>query len=255
MLSTLYFFLRLTLTQLRVFIVLVCTMINEVNGYYFSSSFRPYYKENKNMNSINSSRSLSLSLSLFCMCVTCNQISQRSRTFQVKLDDSLDRKLMETLMEQLERIEVSIEPYAERGLLEQWQLCIGEIVRQQQQQQQTGEFITQVEWEAIKVSARSHVWHTSSLTRPVHWARARVSKISTTSTKYKAANTNINTHTHEFYLYTHTGTGTGATATTNDQYCPIIFDGWRCWPATRAGDTAYVSCPSNQPGFSAERKF
>lgn len=37
--------------------------------------------------------------------------------------------------------------------------------------------------------------------------------------------------------------------------CPIIFDGWRCWPSTKAGETAYVSCPSNQPGFSTERKL
>lgn len=44
--------------------------------------------------------------------------------------------------------------------------------------------------------------------------------------------------------------GSGA----SDLWCPIIFDGWRCWPSTRAGDTAYVSCPSNHPGFSAERK-
>lgn len=40
-----------------------------------------------------------------------------------------------------------------------------------------------------------------------------------------------------------------------DLYCPIIFDGWRCWPSTKAGETAYVECPRNQPGFSAERKY
>lgn len=51
----------------------------------------------------------------------------------------MDRKLFDSLVEQLERIEVSIDPYLEADLLEQWQLCIGEIVRQQQRQLEAGE--------------------------------------------------------------------------------------------------------------------
>lgn len=43
--------------------------------------------------------------------------------------------------------------------------------------------------------------------------------------------------------------------TPRELYCPVIFDGWRCWPSTKAGDIAYVGCPSNQPGFSAEREY
>ena len=59
-----------------------------------------------------------------------NQIAINiNRNSQVNLDEPAGRKLFGLLSEQLERIEVSIDPYLELDLLEQWQLCIGEIVR------------------------------------------------------------------------------------------------------------------------------
>jgi hypothetical protein len=46
--------------------------------------------------------------------------------------DSGSRSVFTSLSEQLERIEPSIDPYSDPDLLEQWTLCIGEVVRRQQ---------------------------------------------------------------------------------------------------------------------------
>ena len=27
------------------------------------------------------------------------------------------------------------------------------------------------------------------------------------------------------------------------KFCPVIFDSWKCWPATRAGEVATGACP------------
>ncbi|KAH1000175.1 hypothetical protein HUJ04_000097 [Dendroctonus ponderosae] len=32
-------------------------------------------------------------------------------------------------------------------------------------------------------------------------------------------------------------------------FCPVLFDGWSCWPVTEAGMTANQSCPDFIPGF------
>lgn len=60
---------------------------------------------------------------------------QKTNT-QVALNDgqdlsSNDRELFENLREQLERIEPSIDPYSDPEWLEQWTLCIGEVIRRQ----------------------------------------------------------------------------------------------------------------------------
>lgn len=50
---------------------------------------------------------------------------------QVKIKDKEeDARLFSKLSEQLERIEVSIDPYSESVLFEQWSYCIGEIMHQ-----------------------------------------------------------------------------------------------------------------------------
>ncbi|XP_066582630.1 calcitonin gene-related peptide type 1 receptor-like isoform X2 [Prorops nasuta] len=36
-----------------------------------------------------------------------------------------------------------------------------------------------------------------------------------------------------------------------EPYCPLIFDGWNCWPNTPAGRTAYSPCPSFVTGFDS----
>lgn len=44
----------------------------------------------------------------------------------------MDEQLFASLTDQLERIEVGIDPYGDPDLLEQWVLCIGNIMRQSQ---------------------------------------------------------------------------------------------------------------------------
>ena len=37
-------------------------------------------------------------------------------------------------------------------------------------------------------------------------------------------------------------------------YCPMTFDGWTCWNATRAGELAFHTCPPFVVGFDPSRK-
>ena len=39
-----------------------------------------------------------------------------------------------------------------------------------------------------------------------------------------------------------------------EDFCPAIFDSWKCWRATRKRMTREASCPSFVPGFSANSK-
>lgn len=49
---------------------------------------------------------------------------------QIKLDtDESDKRLFQILVEELDRIEVTIDPYSDPDLLEQWTMCIGEIMQ------------------------------------------------------------------------------------------------------------------------------
>lgn len=50
---------------------------------------------------------------------------------KVKLDEQADGDLFASLAQQLDRIEANIDPYGEPDLLEQWTLCIGELLRRQ----------------------------------------------------------------------------------------------------------------------------
>lgn len=50
---------------------------------------------------------------------------------QIKLDRESDKKLFSNLAEELERIEGAIDPYSDPDLQEQWSLCIGNIMRHQ----------------------------------------------------------------------------------------------------------------------------
>lgn len=38
-------------------------------------------------------------------------------------------------------------------------------------------------------------------------------------------------------------------------FCPGTWDGWLCWPDTKAGSSAYVRCPEFKTGFDPDRKF
>lgn len=69
---------------------------------------------------------------------------------QVNLNDnnSADARLFWNLTEQLERIEVSIDPYNEQDLLEQWTHCIGEVMRRQRSSL-PGKFTTHTHTQAI----------------------------------------------------------------------------------------------------------
>lgn len=49
---------------------------------------------------------------------------------QIKLDQEEDARLFERLKEELDRIEGAIDPYADPDLLQQWTLCIRNIMRQ-----------------------------------------------------------------------------------------------------------------------------
>ncbi|KAG8338045.1 hypothetical protein J6590_009328 [Homalodisca vitripennis] len=40
----------------------------------------------------------------------------------------------------------------------------------------------------------------------------------------------------------------------DEPYCPGVFDGWSCWPDTAAGHTAYTDCPEFITGFDPLRK-
>lgn len=51
-----------------------------------------------------------------------------------------DVSLFDRLAQELDRIEVNIDPYSDVDLQEQWSLCIGEIISDTKRQQ-SGEFI------------------------------------------------------------------------------------------------------------------
>ena len=38
-------------------------------------------------------------------------------------------------------------------------------------------------------------------------------------------------------------TGDSDPQSSGDAFCPVIFDSWKCWPATPAGQVATGSCP------------
>ncbi|CAL1673132.1 unnamed protein product [Lasius platythorax] len=40
-----------------------------------------------------------------------------------------------------------------------------------------------------------------------------------------------------------------------EPYCRLTFDGWSCWPNTRAGSTVYAPCPNFITGFDTSRKY
>lgn len=63
---------------------------------------------------------------------TTNELVYTHTHVQVKLNEEPDRRLFSSLVEELERIEGAIDPYSDPDLLEQWTLCIGNIMRHQQ---------------------------------------------------------------------------------------------------------------------------
>lgn len=56
-----------------------------------------------------------------------------------------DVSLFDRLAQELDRIEVNIDPYSDVDLQEQWSLCIGEIISDTKRQQ-SGEFIGLSVW-------------------------------------------------------------------------------------------------------------
>ncbi|XP_037044421.1 calcitonin gene-related peptide type 1 receptor isoform X2 [Bradysia coprophila] len=46
---------------------------------------------------------------------------------------------------------------------------------------------------------------------------------------------------------------TSAVANRNDKYCKGTWDGWSCWPDTKAGSSAYTPCPEFITGFDPTR--
>ncbi|XP_069700680.1 calcitonin gene-related peptide type 1 receptor isoform X2 [Periplaneta americana] len=50
-----------------------------------------------------------------------------------------------------------------------------------------------------------------------------------------------------------TSTTQTITATVAGLFCPGTFDGWSCWPETRAGSSAHAPCPDFVTGFDPNR--
>ncbi|KAJ6641752.1 Calcitonin gene-related peptide type 1 receptor, partial [Pseudolycoriella hygida] len=46
---------------------------------------------------------------------------------------------------------------------------------------------------------------------------------------------------------------TSAVSSENGKYCKGTWDGWSCWPDTKAGSSAYTSCPEFITGFDPTR--
>ena len=39
------------------------------------------------------------------------------------------------------------------------------------------------------------------------------------------------------------------------EYCPSVFDGFLCWPPTKAGDKVSLPCPEGVRGLDHESKY